>query len=188
MGDQMTERFSAPGATLVKLFGEQQHESDIFASRADSVRSSGVQISVWTSVFMTILTLVSALALAAVYGIGGYQALTGSLNAGDVVTMALLLTRLYAPLTGLATARVELMSALVSFERIFEVLDLKPMIQEPEQPQPIPAGGIRIEFNNVDFQYPAAADVSLASLEEVAVLEDRESRSEARRVGVVREK
>src|SRR5690625_7688832 len=72
--------------------------------------------------------------------------------------MALLFTRLYAPLTGLATARVELMSALVSFERIFEVLDLKPMIQEPEQPQPIPAGGIRIEFNNVDFQYPAAAD------------------------------
>lgn len=175
MGDQMTERFSAPGATLVKLFGEQRYESQTFAARADSVRDSGVRISVWTSVFMTILTLVSSLALAAVYGIGGYQALTGSLNAGDVVTMALLLTRLYAPLTGLATARVELMSALVSFERIFEVLDLKPMIQEPEQPQPIPAGGIRIEFNNVDFQYPAAADVSLASLEEVAVLEDRES-------------
>lgn len=175
MGDQMTERFSAPGATLVKLFGEQRYESQTFAARADSVRDSGVRISVWTSVFMTILTLVSSLALAAVYGIGGYQALTGGLNAGDVVTMALLLTRLYAPLTGLATARVELMSALVSFERIFEVLDLKPMIQEPEQPQPIPAGGIRIEFNNVDFQYPAAADVSLASLEEVAVLEDRES-------------
>src|SRR5690625_2440973 len=161
MGDQMTERFSAPGATLVKLFGEQRYESQTFAARADSVRDSGVRISVWTSVFMTILTLVSSLALAAVYGIGGYQALTGSLNAGDVVTMALLLTRLYAPLTGLATARVELMSALVSFARTFEVLDLKPMIQEPEQPQPIPAGGIRIEFNNVDFQYPAAADVSL---------------------------
>src|SRR5699024_1115499 len=175
MGDQMTERFSAPGATLVKLFGEQQHESDIFASRADSVRSSGVQISVWTSVFMTVLTLVSSLALAAVYGIGGYQALTGSLNAGDVVTMALLLTRLYAPLTGLATARVELMSALVSFERIFEVLDLKPMITDPEQPQTIEPGGVRIEFNDVDFQYPAASDVSLASLEEVAVLDNRTS-------------
>src|SRR5699024_8895157 len=128
MGDQMTERFSAPGATLVKLFGEQDHEANIFAARSDSVRSSGVQVSVWTSVFMTMVTLVSSLALAAVYGIGGYQALTGSLNAGDVVTMALLLTRLYAPLTGLATARVELMSALVSFDRIFEVLDLKPMI------------------------------------------------------------
>nr|WP_022871530.1 ABC transporter ATP-binding protein [Yaniella halotolerans] len=175
MGDQMTERFSAPGATLVKLFGEQQHESEIFAARADSVRSSGVQISVWTSVFMTILTMVSALALAAVYGIGGYQALTGGLNAGDVVTMALLLTRLYAPLTGLATARVELMSALVSFERIFEVLDLKPMITDPEDPQAIPAGGVRIEFEDVNFEYPAASEVSLASLEEVAVLDDRSS-------------
>ena len=173
MGDQMTERFSAPGATLVKLFGEQQYEADIFAARADSVRSSGVQISVWTSVFMTILTLVSALALAAVYGIGGYQALTGGLNAGEVVTMALLLTRLYAPLTGLATARVELMSALVSFERIFEVLDLKPMITDPEEPKTIPAGGVHIEFDDVDFQYPAASEVSLASLEEVAVLDDR---------------
>src|SRR5699024_9684369 len=99
MGDQLTERFLSPGATLVKLFGEQDHEANIFAARSDSVRSSGVQISVWTSVFMTMLTLVSSLALAAVYGIGGYQALTGSLNAGDVVTMALLLTRLYAPLT-----------------------------------------------------------------------------------------
>lgn len=175
MGDQMTERFSAPGATLVKLFGEQDHEANIFAARSDSVRSSGVQISVWTSVFMTMLTLVSSLALAAVYGIGGYQALTGSLNAGDVVTMALLLTRLYAPLTGLATARVELMSALVSFERIFEVLDLKPMITDPEQPQTIEPGGVRIEFNDVDFQYPAASDVSLASLEEVAVLDNRTS-------------
>lgn len=175
MGDQMTERFSAPGATLVKLFGEQHHESKIFAQRADGVRDSGVRISVWTSVFMTMLTLVSSLALAAVYGIGGYQALTGELNAGDVVTMALLLTRLYAPLTGLATARVELMSALVSFERIFEILDLKPMIQDPAPPRAIPAGGVRIEFRDVDFQYPAASDVSLASLEEVAVLDHRPS-------------
>lgn len=175
MGDQMTERFSAPGATLVKLFGEQGHESKIFAERADGVRDSGVRISVWTSVFMTMLTLVSSLALAAVYGIGGYQALTGDLNAGDVVTMALLLTRLYAPLTGLATARVELMSALVSFERIFEILDLKPMIQDPVNPKKIPAGGVQIEFRDVDFQYPAASDVSLASLEEVAVLDHRPS-------------
>lgn len=175
MGDQMTERFSAPGATLVKLFGEQRHESQVFATRADGVRESGVRISVWTSVFMTMLTLVSSLALAAVYGIGGYQAITGSLNAGDVVTMALLLTRLYAPLTGLATARVELMSALVSFERIFEVLDLQPMIKDPQNPQTIPAGGVRIQFHDVDFRYPAASEVSLASLEEVAVLDSRET-------------
>src|SRR5690625_1428869 len=175
MGDQMTERFSAAGATLVKLFGEQGHESRVFAERADSVRDSGVRISVLTSVFMTMLTMVSSLALAAVYGIGGYQALVGSLNAGDVVTMALLLTRLYAPLTGLATARVELMSALVSFERIFEVLDLRPMIADPEHPKPIPPGGVRIEFHDVDFRYPAASEVSLASLEEVATLDSRES-------------
>lgn len=175
MGDQMTERFSAPGATLVKLFGEQRHESQVFSDRADGVRESGVRISVWTSVFMTMLTLVSSLALAAVYGIGGYQAITGGLNAGDVVTMALLLTRLYAPLTGLATARVELMSALVSFERIFEVLDLKPMIEDPADPEKIPSGGVRIQFHDVDFRYPAASEVSLASLEEVAVLDSRES-------------
>jgi len=175
MGDQMTERFSAAGATLVKLFGEQGHESRVFAERADSVRDSGVRISVLTSMFMTMLTLVSSLALAAVYGIGGYQALAGGLNAGDVVTMALLLTRLYAPLTGLATARVELMSALVSFERIFEVLDLRPMIADPEHPKPIPPGGVRIEFHDVDFRYPAASEVSLASLEEVATLDSRES-------------
>lgn len=175
MGDQMTERFSAPGATLVKLFGEQDYESQIFSQRADSVRDSGVKISVLTSVFMTMLTLVSSLALAAVYGIGGVQALTGSLNAGDVVTLALLLTRLYAPLTGLATARVELMSALVSFERIFEILDLRPMIADPHEPKPIPTGGVRIEFDDVNFQYPAASEVSLASLEEVAVLDSRES-------------
>src|SRR5690625_3845390 len=174
-GDQMTERFSAAGATLDKLFGEQVHESRVLAELDDSVRDSGVRISVLTSMFMTMLTLVSSLALAAVYGIGGYQALAGGLNAGDVVTMALLLTRLYAPLTGLATARVELMSALVSFERIFEVLDLRPMIADPADPKPIPAGGVRIEFENVDFQYPAASDVSLASLEEVAVLESRET-------------
>ena len=175
MGDQMTERFSAPGATLVKLFGEQRHESQVFSDRADGVRESGVHISVWTSVFMTMLTLVSSLALAAVYGIGGYQAITGGLNAGDVVTMALLLTRLYAPLTGLATARVELMSALVSFERIFEVLDLQPMINDPANPKDIPTGGVRIQFHDVDFRYPTASEVSLASLEEVAVLDGRES-------------
>src|SRR5699024_7335679 len=135
----------------------------------------GVQISVWTSVFMTMLTLVSSLALAAVYGIGGYQALSGCLNAGDVVTLALFLTRLHALLIGVATARLELVSVVVSFDRIFELLVLKPMTTDPEQPQTIEPGGVRIEFNDVDFQYPAASDVSLASLEEVAVLDNRTS-------------
>ncbi len=173
MGDQMTERFSAPGATLVKLFGVPRRESTEFAERADRVRQTGVGISVRQSVFMTALTLVSALALAAVYGIGGLQAVAGSLEAGDVVTLALLLTRLYAPLTSLASARVEIMGALVSFDRIFEVLDLEPLIRQREDAAPIPAGPVTLEVRDVRFAYPSAEQVSLASLEEVAVLDRR---------------
>ncbi|MGO1884755.1 MAG: ABC transporter ATP-binding protein [Citricoccus sp.] len=173
MGDQMTERFSAPGATLVKLFGNPSRESAEFSGRADRVRQTGVGISVRQSVFMTALTMVSALALAAVYGIGGLQALAGSLNAGDVVTLALLLTRLYAPLTSLASARVEIMAALVSFERIFEVLDLQPLLRERPDAAPVPAGPVTLEVQDVRFAYPSAEEVSLASLEEVAVLDRR---------------
>ena len=173
MGDQMTERFSAPGATLIKLFGEPGAESAEFARRADRVRATGVDISVRQAVFTTLLTLVSALALAAVYGVGGLQAIAGTLDAGDVVTMALLLTRLYAPLTSLANARVEIMSALVSFERVFEVLDLEPLIQEPAMPTPVPAGPLSVRLRDVRFAYPTAQEVSLASLEEVAVLDTR---------------
>lgn len=173
MGDQMTERFSAPGATLVKLFGDPGRESAEFARRADLVRSSGVSISVRQSVFTTLLTLVSALALAAVYGVGGLQAIAGTLNAGDVVTLALLLTRLYAPLTGLASARVEIMSALVSFDRVFEVLDLTPLIQDAPDARPVPQGPVTLEVKDVRFSYPIADQVSLASLEEVAVLDHR---------------
>ena len=173
MGDQMTERFSAPGATLVKLWGRPAEESAEFARRADRVRRAGVTISVRQSVFTTLLTLVSALALAAVYGVGGLQALAGGLDAGDVVTMALLLTRLYAPLTSLANARVEIMTALVSFERVFEVLDLRPLIREPEQPTALPAGPLEVRLEAVRFAYPSAKEVSLASLEEVAVLDER---------------
>lgn len=173
MGDQMTERFSAPGATLVKLFGDPRRESREFAVRADRVRSAGVSISVRQSVFTTLLTLVSALALAAVYGVGGLQAIAGTLNPGDVVTLALLLTRLYAPLTGLANARVEIMSALVSFDRVFEVLDLEPLIQDAPDARPIPAGPVTLEVEDVHFSYPSADQVSLASLEEVAVLDRR---------------
>ncbi|WOO97553.1 ABC transporter ATP-binding protein [Micrococcus terreus] len=173
MGDQMTERFSAPGATLVKLFGDPRRESREFAVRADRVRSAGVSISVRQSVFTTLLTLVSALALAAVYGVGGLQAIAGTLNPGDVVTLALLLTRLYAPLTGLANARVEIMSALVSFDRVFEVLDLEPLIKDAPDARPVPAGPVTLEVQDVHFAYPSADQVSLASLEEVAVLDRR---------------
>ena len=173
MGDQMTERFSAPGATLVKLFGDPRRESREFAVRADRVRAAGVSISVRQSVFTTLLTLVSALALAAVYGVGGLQAIAGTLNPGDVVTLALLLTRLYAPLTGLANARVEIMSALVSFDRVFEVLDLEPLIKDAPDARPVPAGPVTLEVKDVNFAYPSADQVSLASLEEVAVLDRR---------------
>ncbi|MDQ4032563.1 MAG: ABC transporter ATP-binding protein, partial [Actinomycetota bacterium] len=125
MSTQMTERFSAPGATLVKLFGRPADESAEFTARAARVRDIGVRTAMVQSVFVTALTLVSALALALVYGLGGFYALRGQLDTGDVVALALLLTRLYAPLTALASARVEVMSALVSFERVFEVLDLR---------------------------------------------------------------
>ncbi|WP_433122924.1 ABC transporter ATP-binding protein [Arthrobacter koreensis] len=173
MGTQMTERFSAPGATLVKLFGRPEQESTEFAVRAARVRDIGVKTAMMQSVFVTALTLVSALALALVYGLGGWFAMTGTLNAGDVVTLALLLTRLYAPLTSLANARVEIMSAVVSFERVFEILDLKPLIQEKEDPDPVPDGPLGVEFDDVTFAYPTADKVSLASLEDVAVLDSR---------------
>ncbi|NHC45528.1 ABC transporter ATP-binding protein [Motilibacter aurantiacus] len=173
MGTQMTERFSAPGATLVKLFGRPAIESAEFAARASRVRDIGVRTAMVQSVFVTALTLVSALALALVYGLGGFYALRGNLDAGAVVTLALLLTRLYAPLTALASARVEVMTALVSFERVFEVLDLQPLIRERPDPLRVPEGPVSVEFDDVCFAYPAADKVSLASLEEVAVLDTR---------------
>jgi len=173
MGTQMTERFSAPGATLIKLFGRPADETREFVSRAARVRDIGVRTAMVQWVFVSALTLVSALALALVYGVGGWLALTGGVSSGDVVALALLLTRLYAPLTALASARVEVMSALVSFERVFEVLDLPPLVAEPEHPKPLPDGPLSVEFGAIDFAYPSAAKVSLASLEEVARLDTR---------------
>ncbi|MEU5027473.1 ABC transporter ATP-binding protein [Streptomyces milbemycinicus] len=173
MGTQMTERFSAPGATLVKLFGRPDEESAEFAARARRVRDIGVRTAMVQTSFVTALTLVSALALALVYGLGGYYALRDQLDPGAVVALALLLTRLYAPLTALAGARVEVMSALVSFERVFEVLDLEPLIAEKPDARPVPEGPVSVEFDRVDFGYPSADKVSLASLEEVATLDTR---------------
>ncbi|MFD7933314.1 ABC transporter ATP-binding protein [Streptomyces sp. NPDC059755] len=173
MGTRMTERFSAPGATLIKLFGRPEEESAEFAARAAHVRDIGVRTATAQSVFITALTLVSALALALVYGLGGRLALNGTLEPGAVVALALLLTRLYAPLTSLAGARVEVMSALVSFERVFEVLDLKPLIEEKPDAREVPPGPVSVEFDEVRFGYPSADKVSLASLEEVAALDSR---------------
>ncbi len=162
-----------PGATLVKLFGRPSDESAEFAARADRVRDIGVRTAMAQSAFITALTLVSALALALVYGLGGFYALRGTLDPGAVVALALLLTRLYAPLTALAGARVEVMSALVSFERVFEILDLKPLIEQKPDARRVPEGPVSVEFDEVSFGYPTAEKVSLASLEEVATLDDR---------------
>ncbi len=173
MTSQMTERFSAPGATLVKLFGRPAEEAEAFGQRAARVRDIGVRSAMASAIFLRALTLVSGLALALIYGLGGYLALQGDLDPGTVVTMALLLNRLYAPLTALATARLDVVTALVSFERVFEVLDIEPLIKEAAVPIPLPAGAASVELVDVRFGYPSADKVSLASLEEVAVLDDR---------------
>ena len=173
MSTRMTERFSAGGATLVRLFGSPAHESAEFADRAGRVRDIGVRVAMLQATFVTALTLVSALALALVYGLGGWQAVTGSLDAGQVVTLAMLLTRLYGPLTMLANARMDIMSAVVSFQRVFEVLDLVSLIRPPAEPTPLPTGALSVAFRDVRFAYPSATEVSLASLEEVAVLDER---------------
>ncbi|WP_194832434.1 ABC transporter ATP-binding protein [Nocardia sp. XZ_19_369] len=173
MSTQMTERFSAPGATLVKLFGRPHQESVEFEVRARRVRDIGVRTSMLQTVFVTSLTLVSALAIALVYGLGGWYALRGQLDAGAVVALSLLLTRLYTPLTALASARMEIMAALVSFERVFEVLDLKPLIEDAPGAVPVPEGPVAVELDDVTFGYPSADKVSLASLEDVATLDTR---------------
>ncbi|MFI9010685.1 ABC transporter ATP-binding protein [Actinosynnema sp. NPDC053489] len=143
----------------------------VFVVLARRMGDIGVRTAMVQTVLLTALTLVSALAL--VYGVGGFYALRGELDPGSVVAPALLLTRLYAPLTALASARVEVMSALVSFERVFEVLDLEPLVAEKPGARSVPDGPVSVEFERVRFAYPAADKVSLASLEEVAVLDDR---------------
>nr|WP_037257946.1 ABC transporter ATP-binding protein [Kibdelosporangium aridum] len=173
MTTQMTERFSAPGATLVKLFSRPEAEAEEFGTKAGRVRDIGVKNAMATRWFMTSLTLVSALATALVYGLGGWLAIRGELAAGTVVALALLLTRLYSPLTALANVRVDVMTALVSFERVFEVLDLPPMIKEKPDARTVPAGGVSVQLKDVRFAYPAASAVSLASLEDVAALDTR---------------
>jgi len=173
LGNQMTERFNAGGATLVKLMGEPSAEAAEFDSRAERVRDIGVRTGYAMGIFMNSLTLISTLALALVYGFGGWSALGGGLEAGSVVSLALLLTRLYGPLTALSSARVDIMSAVVSFERVFEILDLEPLIAESPKARNIPSGPVSVEFDNVHFGYPTADKVSLASLEEVAVLDRR---------------
>jgi ATP-binding cassette, subfamily B, bacterial len=168
MSATMTERFNVSGALLVKLFGRPEAEAARFGERAERVRDIGVQQAMYSRTFFVAMLLVASLAQALTYGLGGWLAVTGSVTAGTVVTLALLLTRLYGPLTALSNVRVDVMSALVSFDRVFEVLDLKPGIAEKPDAVPIPRDAGRLEFRDVRFRYPSADEVSLATLEGVA--------------------
>jgi ATP-binding cassette subfamily B protein len=171
MNATMTERFGVGGALLVKLFGHPDAEAGRFADRATRVRDIGIRQAMYARTFFVAMLLVASLAQALTYGLGGWFAVQGQLSVGDVVALALLLVRLYGPLTQLANIRVDVMSALVSFDRVFEVLDLAPSIADRPGAVPLPAGPGRIEFRDVRFRYPSAAEVSLASLEDVAVLD-----------------
>ena len=171
MNATMTERFGVAGAMLVKLFGKPEVEARRFHQRAARVRDIGIQQAMFSRTFFVAMLLVASLAQALTYGLGGWLAVTGAVSAGTVVTLALLLTRLYGPLTALSNVRVDVMGALVSFDRVFEVLDLTPAIAEKPDAVAIPRGAGSVEFRDVSFRYPSAAEVSLASLEDVATLD-----------------
>ncbi len=168
MSSQMTERFNVSGALLVKLFGRPEDEASLFAGRARRVRDIGIRIAMANRWFFTALTLVAALATAVTYGLGGNLVIQGAITLGTLLALVALLAQLYGPLTALSNVRVDIMTALVSFERVFEVLDLDPLVREPAEPRALPSGALGVEFDSVSFTYPTAAEVSLASLESVA--------------------
>ena len=168
MSSQMTERFNVSGALLVKLFGRPEDEASLFAGRARRVRDIGIRIAMANRWFFTALTLVAALATAVTYGLGGNLVIQGAITLGTLLALVTLLAQLYGPLTALSNVRVDVMTALVSFERVFEVLDLDPLVREPAEPRGLPSGALGVEFDSVSFTYPTAAEVSLASLESVA--------------------
>lgn len=168
MSTTMTERFNVAGAILVKLYGHAPAESQVFARRAARVRDIGIRIALNNRIFFNALALVAGLATALAYGVGGLAAIAGTLTVGTLLALVALLARLYGPLTALANVRVDIMTALVSFERIFEVLDLPSLVRDPAQPVAIPDGALGIEFEDVAFAYPLASEVALASLESVA--------------------
>ncbi len=168
MSSMMTERFNVAGAMVAKLYGRPDDEAVHFAGRAGRVRDVGVIVAMYGAVFRIALGLVAALATALVYGFGGVLSVNGVFEVGTLVALGALLMRLYGPLTSLSNVHVDVMTALVSFDRVFEVLDLKPMVAEAADARPIPGGPVTIEFDDVHFRYPAASEVSLASLESVA--------------------
>ena len=165
MNSQMAERFNVAGALLVKLFGRQRDEVDVFSRRASKVRDTGVKAAMYGRVFFVALGLVGALGAAAIYGVGAHLVVNGDLNVGDLVALATLVTHVYQPLTGLTNARVDLMTAMVSFERVFEVLDApEPITDRPGAIDLVEPRG-RVEFRDVWFRYPNAAEVTVRSLE-----------------------
>ncbi|GGQ16052.1 ABC transporter ATP-binding protein [Streptosporangium pseudovulgare] len=168
MSSLMTERFNVAGAMVAKLYGRPDEEAADFGRRAGRVRDVGVTVGMYGTFFRVALGLVAALATALVYGGGGLLAIDGAFELGTLVALAALLMRLYGPLTSLSNVHVDVMTALVSFDRVFEVLDLKPMVAERPGARPVPDGPASIEFDGVRFTYPAASEVSLASLESVA--------------------
>lgn len=171
MNTTMNERFNVAGALLVKLFGDPRAELREFSSRAARVRDIGVTQAMYGRVFMIALLLTASLATALVYGWGGVLATKGVFMVGTVVALTAYLNRLYGPLTALSNVQVDILTALVSFDRVFEVLDLKPMIEEKADAREVARGAATVEFDHVDFRYPTAEEVSLASLEAVPVLE-----------------
>ncbi|QIM23012.1 ABC transporter ATP-binding protein [Phycicoccus sp. HDW14] len=175
LGTRMTERFNVAGALLVKLFGRPAVEDTEYSVRAARVRDIGVRIAVNRSVFFVALTLIASLATAMVYGFGGVMAVDGSLTVGTLIALTALLARLYGPLTAISNVRVDIMTALVSFERVFEVLDLEPLVAEAPDAVPVPEGPVRVEVDHVGFSYPSADEVSLASLEATATGDRRGS-------------
>jgi ATP-binding cassette subfamily B protein len=166
---QMTERFNVAGALLVKLYGRPEEEDQLYQGKAASVRDLGVRIAMANRYFFTALTLVAALATAIAYGVGGNLVIGETITLGTLLAIVALLAQLYGPLTALSNVRVDVMTALVSFDRVFEVLDLKPLVADEPDARPLPADTeARLEFRDVGFTYPRASEVSLASLEGVA--------------------
>ncbi|MEV4836686.1 ABC transporter ATP-binding protein [Nonomuraea sp. NPDC049486] len=168
MSSVTTERFNVAGAMVAKLYGRPEDDAAVFGERAARVRDIGVRVGMYAAVFRVALGLVAALATALVYGIGGVLAVGDVFELGTLVALAALLMRLYGPLTSLSNVHVDVMTALVSFDRVFEILDLKPMVAERPGARPVPGGPVTIEFDDVSFRYPSADEVSLASLESVA--------------------
>jgi ATP-binding cassette subfamily B protein len=174
LGNVMTERFNVGGAMLLKLFGRRGEEDALFAGKAAVVRDLGVRISLTTRIFSASMLLVPALATALVYGVGGQLAISSTLSVGTLLALATLLLRLLGPLQGLSNVRIDVMTALVSFERVFEVLDLPSLIAERPGAHELPSTASRLEFDGVSFTYPRADEVSLASLETVARSDSRD--------------